>query len=543
MSNIKSTILISFLIIFFCLLLVNLLLSIFTYVDLGKSRYKAIQDISENWIHKPILSISSKYKQCQAGEESLFTDEWSGTSNGCDCTKVINLYAELSRGRCTRGKNSDQRYCDDVSPIDSILYTQWDSRNICGRRMNKMYFNLFIERNSSNCPDSMKKCGRIDSFDNILCIPVKEDCPINKILFKNKTEIPPNDFNYTTVELENQNIYYTNENINGKVLVQFKISEDIPCIDTQYSSLLNKPYLLSKNYEYSSCPVLNNDLKFDTRMDKLNTMNKLDLEKSHGIDLVTRTLPLFEKTKANENINLYSNNFIGINKYCRDSILLEYSNDMIINSFNDLEEYTENSRYWSNISIIMTSIQLGLFLFVLITKKCSSNQNKQQSAYFIFLILFLICGIISMILLPISTSKVHKIPYYQNILDCLDDLTDALSNDYKYYIKISKNTSLAYAIITGIILIFSLLIHILFSISDEDQIKYEEQTYQNDNQPQENTQNIQNINNENEMKEKDIKEEEIKIDSSNQTSVIKEPGYDPNVSFEKRNDEKNIKYD
>ena len=116
--------------------------------------------------------------------------KWNGNYEGCECMennkpKTYILYS--CKATCTK--------------IPSSTATQlslWRGQNICAKRSTKKYedFSVLSKKQvlaGIKCPSKggkdMKPCGAIDTIDNILCVGVDENCPINVIKFIDQNDI------------------------------------------------------------------------------------------------------------------------------------------------------------------------------------------------------------------------------------------------------------------------------------------------------------------------------------------------------------------
>ena len=76
----------------------------------------------------------------------------------------------------------------------------------------------------------MKKCGIIDSLDNILCMKKYDDCPINDIIINNTEKIE----NYTSIALNDTLFFhYTNKMVNKKIVSDLFVFKGKPCYNSQ----------------------------------------------------------------------------------------------------------------------------------------------------------------------------------------------------------------------------------------------------------------------------------------------------------------------
>ena len=83
---------------------------------------------------------------------------------------------------------------------------------------NQNYESLLYHSNP-NCEENYKKCGILDTYGNIMCIPNEDECPINEIIIDEESKY--NDYlsqGYQKAYLEKMTegyaIYYTNIKIN-----------------------------------------------------------------------------------------------------------------------------------------------------------------------------------------------------------------------------------------------------------------------------------------------------------------------------------------
>ena len=105
--------------------------------------------------------------------------------------------------------------------------------NLTGNRYPHDYEYL-LNNSHKNCEDiNYQKCGILDTYGNIMCIPKEEKCPVNEIIidFYNKTE----DYiskGYNSVRCENLSedyaLYYTNNKIDKRIYVNLSISSEHP---------------------------------------------------------------------------------------------------------------------------------------------------------------------------------------------------------------------------------------------------------------------------------------------------------------------------
>lgn len=85
-----------------------------------------------------------------------------------------------------------------------------------------------------NCKKNYKKCGILNNKGRILCLPEEEECPLNGFaISENIDDSKYIGYSRATVKDSDLNkdyyFYYTNSNINGNIITNFKLSNGYPC--------------------------------------------------------------------------------------------------------------------------------------------------------------------------------------------------------------------------------------------------------------------------------------------------------------------------
>ena len=103
---------------------------------------------------------------------------------------------------------------------------------------NMIYSTLIKDsvKKGEDCPINYKKCGILDTLDNIMCIKVEEKCPINLILIDDKEESPSNysQYKFTNIKISNKYLHYTNEAIDNRIVVKFAYYLNIDKNNNEY---------------------------------------------------------------------------------------------------------------------------------------------------------------------------------------------------------------------------------------------------------------------------------------------------------------------
>ena len=190
-------------------------------------------------------------------------------------------------------ENEDNAYYFDH---EFDLY-KWKNKYFNIKRLyNFNYCNIYQQSNG-------KLCGK-DSFGNNLYFPNNEECPLNDIIISNSIT-NKNMTNYTKIDLgSNTFLYYTNKNIEGKIIIDLKINNN-------YGIYLNpkKPNGLCKYVDFSS-------LEYEFPICFLYTTTLINAEFYKIIDssktgeIISDYLPV---ENTNDDIYLYSVYYLGIN--------------------------------------------------------------------------------------------------------------------------------------------------------------------------------------------------------------------------------------
>ena len=94
-------------------------------------------------------------------------------------------------------------------------------------------YESLLKHSKKECEENYKKCGVLDTYGNIMCIPKDEDCPINDIIVDLRTKIDEyrlKGYEYTKLNdlSEDYFLYYTNKKTDNEIIVKIIFSEDTP---------------------------------------------------------------------------------------------------------------------------------------------------------------------------------------------------------------------------------------------------------------------------------------------------------------------------
>ena len=438
-----------------CVIMVVLILSIVSLVKIHGSEYRFIQNIGENWNKGPITSIVPRDYQCQPEEEKIIRDEWPGTTWGCDCSGKVLWGASIRRGKCDRGEDSNEYWCDDIRPIEPIPYTIWSGRVWCGQRLPYSYLDFKVARSAEQCPSLTKACGIIDTKKNVLCLDESLECPINKLRILQKRDAIPTDFNYKVELLDSEKrLIYTNQNMAGEIIHEFKISQETPCIDTGYENMTIKPHILSEIHNRYECPVIEDTgLTIDTRTEFIDSESYNKLLSQNGIEALLYRLPEYIAPSDSVTTSLWSKDYYGISSDCRNEI--KENSKKFLEDLIKFEDRVQSIKTWVTATLITSAIGFVVFVVFLFLTLFKGNENAGKPG-FIQLGLFLLFGILLIIFSALAISKSNNLPEEYKILEkneCSDAITEKIVSSFSVAFDLSKQLNLANAILSGILLV------------------------------------------------------------------------------------------
>ena len=324
---------------------------------------------------------------------------------------------------------NDKNYISLSEYNGKNLY-KWKGKTFKIERSKTNYFKSFPKKKTKEMD---KECG-IDSFGNKLYYPFKEECPINYIEFS-KNKIPYlNNKNIKTLKFNDSDyLHFSNEFVEGKILVDFVVSDHYgPCSNSKYSKNINS------FFNENQC----NDIILDYSYINLDKESFNDFKKDNNINENGKNL-------ANmNNIYLYGRTYIANNNLDKD-----YSRKTDIKLIEGLKSYTLGKNVFS------------MFAFIIIISYIISHFKITEKNLFLYVwgILSIICSLIMIILNAIDNSKYHQLKK-----DFLKFIIHQVSESY---CKKNKFMKLNDSILSITIIIFMILIFI-FLILDKDNKNY-----------------------------------------------------------------------
>ena len=285
----------NFYIFYLVLLIILFVLNIFfssCYAKYKLEENGIILEIINSLEGKLIYSFELK-NSCSSEEEILSLGEYDGFKEGSKC----------------KDKNKDEQCLDDDIKNNSLKtqlkFQKINSKYICLKKSNKTYIDLIkskhIVSKDSECPNSFKYCGIIDTLENKLCAPKNDACPITMAHIENSNKIHKN------------NSLYNINSTNSRILSMFILTENNPpCIDPgeniwriESNRKCNKK-ILGKLY--------------DDRYEKINGINTTKYELYKDNSMIDFYPNITVKNTSKQTIYLYARSFIGFKSESIDKL-------------------------------------------------------------------------------------------------------------------------------------------------------------------------------------------------------------------------------
>ena len=350
--------------------------------------YSKMKDIisiplMEDQFNSPIYSISLAINnQCENNEIQMKLGNFPGTKKGKKQRSKI-LICEMN--------------CKIKKRAPKNIYI-WKNNQFCIKINNELNYESLYSNSvdkDKECDIGFKKCGILDTNNKIMCVEDITDCPINKILINNNSS-SPEDYSYKTLKLNNgQYLHYTNESIDSFIVVNLSLSLGIPCSDPLQYNTKYPQYILDNNFkQYICASKYDNTSQFtnNTFISLIDSYRKYDVFKENEILNSIEKLSNYPLFSLNENYDLYSRNYYGIDYKC--------FNKSKINLF-DLHQYDN----WEKVAV-KTILSFSLIItltYIISSYVCIFFEIRREfkkcqiSSIIILFALVLVCSILDFI--------------------------------------------------------------------------------------------------------------------------------------------------
>lgn len=447
--------------------------------------------IGKNWQKGPVSDVEAASVKCPEGKENIINDFWQGTNAGCICSLDDQIPLTSNSTNFNRDNNStfpnnsknkkikmgeclsNNPRCKTIKSSNPIPYFMWKGVNFCGKR-GPNYLDMKISKDDKSCGKGYKPCGILDSLNNYLCYPNGISCPYN--FMKNiKKDYPiPKDKKYVQINLgvggNHGKMIFSNENIKGEIVNEFKIDDDTPCLSPDYSNYNHTPYPLEKNFVKRKCNQVA-DEKVNSHYMKIDSINYVNLYNDNQIMGVIDNLDLFTKeyNYLNNSTNLYYRNYIGMKRECLKDLLLEKTKEEIIISLINIEKDVEKFEKILIIGLAFSSV--GIFVFIVFFLSAFFAKTYGETGHlFNWIGMFIISlpNIIVGFILIFISRHANLVVKYMSYPGCTDPLTSSALNKFSFDIDTGRNMTFAYTIFAVIGLVANICNIIFYKVENSN---------------------------------------------------------------------------
>ncbi len=167
-------------------------------------------------------------------------------------------------------------------------------------------------KKGEECQKGYKKCGILDSMNNIMCLKEDQTCPINLLFVTDMASLPTKYSNYTFKRVffeDGKILHFTNQAVDQYIVTGFRLSDSQVCINSDEYNSPYSSYVLDY-YQYYGCKTKFSNIQYNTNYNKLDTIVQYNLyDKNH---ILTKLMQLPEYNIENLNqqkTNLYMKNY------------------------------------------------------------------------------------------------------------------------------------------------------------------------------------------------------------------------------------------
>ena len=113
------------------------------------------------------------------------------------------------------------------------LYPLLDINSLSKKNEYLQNYESLLKHSSDPCEENYKKCGILDTYGNIMCIPKEDECPINDLIvdFRNKSDLYISE-GYKVLFLEQlpsiYALYYSNKAIDKEIIIKINFYKKLP---------------------------------------------------------------------------------------------------------------------------------------------------------------------------------------------------------------------------------------------------------------------------------------------------------------------------
>ena len=217
----------------------------------------------------------------------------------------------------------------------------------------------------TECPEQYKKnCWRIDKLNQELCIKENDKCPLYDVGIGN----PPYLNNYTYDK--NSNIYYNNENYNGKnktIIGKLILSDGQPCYDPS-----EKLWHIFAPFEVNGTHINCINMKIFGKYsdDRFIRQGDITYRRLYTDNLNENSKKVVMDKLGYETVSLYKREFLGVDKKCNENFVLS-------DNFNSLKSIQNADKIIQLLQgFLMASITLPFMIMQFVA--CARGDDEKE---------------------------------------------------------------------------------------------------------------------------------------------------------------------
>ena len=448
---------------FFIIILIILMITV-EIVMIYKSSYDSTmaKTILDNHKYGIIQDITFD-ENCKE-KNKIVHFSYPGTVKGCKCP------LSLKKEECSK----DDSLCYNVQSTFEEDLTLWKKETLCVKRNSLNYRSLWklSVAKDKDCETGFKKCGILDSTNNILCIDRTLDCPVNYIALANMHET--NTLTGTNLQFSNSKyLDFSKKYIENAIPLEFKIYEENVCsFSSEVFKSSKSSYKLDNNglTFVDKCSKLetkytSDAYEYDSSFTTLDQENKYELFYDNNIYHVVNNLPGYPVNNLKDiNIFLSYRSYIGISKECHASYASPELLELMLIGIKDF------------FFIMIFLLIISILLLIMISITLSSYKIMRHYLIRMLISTILIFGLVVIIKIYIN------IQYDVRLLNCLDNFTASVIG-YLFEAIESKHFysfTILYIIYAIIALLFLTTVLLLFMNDAERDRLFEDEENKDD---------------------------------------------------------------
>ena len=143
-----------------------------------------------------------------------------------------------------------------ISDNNKIIYPIYNINSDGSFQIHKYSYKYLLKNSQSPCKKYFKKCGKLDTLGNLMCIPDNDNCPINNVvidLTDNYNKYIAKEYKMVNLKglTEGYSLYYTNKETDNNIIAKFKLitnKGEKPRYINEENFILDKDKYQKSNY-------------------------------------------------------------------------------------------------------------------------------------------------------------------------------------------------------------------------------------------------------------------------------------------------------